>query len=169
MKVIYSWLSIVISRQIIFFDEKSTVLSEILYEASPCYIGSAQLLAHSCVFVWNQMSRSNTYAVLLQSQCGNLRIFLPLWFYVKSILVILKPQKLPFWPFEQLWILNFWELLTFLSVKFFQKLKFKAYNIVKMAVFDLLKSDKIDFTQNLNGWNILIFHIEDSQLACTGL
>ena len=30
------------------------------------------------------------------TQCGNCGIFLPLRFYVKSILVILKPQKLPF-------------------------------------------------------------------------
>ena len=29
-------------------------------------------------------------------QCGNFRIFLPLRFYVKSILVNLKPLKLPF-------------------------------------------------------------------------
>ena len=35
-------------------------------------------------------------------------IFLPLRFYVKSILFILKLQTLPFWPYEQLWILNFW-------------------------------------------------------------
>ena len=34
------------------------------------------------------------------TQCVNFRIFLPLRFYVKSILVILKPQKLPFWPFQ---------------------------------------------------------------------
>ena len=34
-------------------------------------------------------------------QCGNFRIFLPLRFYVNSILVILKPQKLPIWPFEE--------------------------------------------------------------------
>ena len=30
------------------------------------------------------------------TQCGNFRIFLPVRFYVKSILVILKFQKLPF-------------------------------------------------------------------------
>ena len=30
------------------------------------------------------------------TQCGNFRIFLPLKFYEKSILVILKPLKLPF-------------------------------------------------------------------------
>ena len=42
---------------------------------------------------------------------------------------------------EQLWILNFWELLTF-----FKKSKFKAFKIVKMAVLELLKSAQIDFT-----------------------
>ena len=44
--------------------------------------------------------------------CGTFRIFLPLRFYMKSIM-------------------NFWELLTFLSVKHFQKSKFKALKIVK--------------------------------------
>ena len=47
------------------------------------------------------------------TQCQNFRIFVLLRFYVKSILVILKQQKLPFWWFEQLWILNLWKLLTF--------------------------------------------------------
>ena len=36
--------------------------------------------------------------------------FLLLRFYVKSILVILQPKIPPFWPFEHLWILNFWEI-----------------------------------------------------------
>ena len=49
---------------------------------------------------------------------GNLRNFLHLRFYVKSILVILKPQKMLFRPFEQLQILNFCKLLTFSSVEF---------------------------------------------------
>ena len=40
------------------------------------------------------------------TQCENFRIFLPLRFYVKSILAILKLQKLPCWTFEQLWILQ---------------------------------------------------------------
>ena len=34
------------------------------------------------------------------AQRGNFRIFLPLRFYVKSILVILEPLKLLFWPFQ---------------------------------------------------------------------
>ena len=78
-------------------------------------------------------------------------------FYVKTILFILKPQKLPFWPFKQLWILNFWKLLTLLSVKCFQKSNFKASKIIKTAVFDLLKSTKIDFTWNHNGRKISKF------------
>ena len=36
--------------------------------------------------------------------------------------------------YVHLWILNFWELLTFLSVKFFQISKLKASKIVKLAV-----------------------------------
>ena len=45
-----------------------------------------------------------------------LGFFLPLRFYVK---LIWKCQKLPFYyPFEQLWILNFWEFLSFSSMKF---------------------------------------------------
>ena len=46
----------------------------------------------------NPFSKRGTDLGILigKSQCGNFRIFLPLRFYVKSILVILKPQKLPF-------------------------------------------------------------------------
>ena len=55
----------------------------------------------------------------------------------------MKPQKLSFWSFEQLWILNLLVILTFSSVKFFQKSKFKAFKIVKMAVFDLWNYPKV--------------------------
>ena len=41
------------------------------------------------------------------TQCGNLAIFLALWFYVKSNLAILRAQKLQFWSFRRLWILIF--------------------------------------------------------------
>ena len=40
--------------------------------------------------------------------------------------------------------LVFWEFLTFFSVKFFLKSKFKASIMVKTAVFAFLKSAKID-------------------------
>ena len=50
----------------------------------------------------------------MNTQSVNFRIFLPLRFYVKSSLVILKAQKLPFWSFvEQLWILHFWNFWHF--------------------------------------------------------
>ena len=35
-------------------------------------------------------------SLIENTQCGNFRIFQPLRFYVKSFLVTLKPQKLPF-------------------------------------------------------------------------
>ena len=57
------------------------------------------------------------------TQCENFRIFLPFRLYVKSILVILKPQKLPFWVLTiWIWIQIFGELLTF-SIQIFPKNK----------------------------------------------
>ena len=53
--------------------------------------------------------------------------------------------------------MNFWAILTFSSVKFFRKLRFKASKIVKTAVFDLLKSAKIDFMYNQSGRKITKF------------
>ena len=49
-------------------------------------------------------------------QCGNLAIFLPLWFYVKSNLA------------------DFWQILTFSSVES-NKSKFKASKNIKWSVF----------------------------------
>ena len=60
---------------------------------------------------------TNLGSLIGNTQCGKITIFQPLRFYVKSILVILKLQKLPFGPFEKLWILNF----DISSVEFFQK------------------------------------------------
>ena len=57
----------------------------------------------------------------------------------------------------QFWILNFWEFLSFSSVHFPKKSNLKAPKIVKMVVFDLLKSTKIDFTWNHNGRKISKF------------
>ena len=55
--------------------------------------------------------------------------------------------------------MNFREFLTFSSVKFFQKSKFKVFKIVKIAVFDLvvLKSANINFKQNQSSWKIAEF------------
>ena len=66
-----------------------------------------------------QVCSTDLGSLIGNTQCGYFRIFVQLRFYVKSILVIVKPQKMPFRPFEQLWILTFWELLTFSRVKLF--------------------------------------------------
>ena len=51
---------------------------------------------------WTNVSSNERYFFNLAphiSQCGNFRIFLSLWFYVKSILENLEGLKLPFVPF----------------------------------------------------------------------
>ena len=83
------------------------------------------------------------------TQCGNFRIILPFRFLREinfelpktAILTISEPLNFEF-------LRN---VLHFSSVKFFQKSKFKAFKIVKITVFDHLKSAKIDFTQNQSG------------------
>ena len=64
-------------------------------------------------------------------------------FYVKLILIILKPIICHF---DYCAAVNYKFLLTFdiSNCEIFPK--FKAFKIVKRAVFDLLKSAKIDFT-----------------------
>ena len=47
--------------------------------------------------------------------------------------------------------------MTFSIMAFFLKSNFKAFKIVKMPLFDHLKSDKIDFTQCHNGRKIAKF------------
>jgi len=71
----------------------------------------------------NSMWCTDLGSLIGYRQCGNFRIFLLLRFYVKSFLVILRPKKLPFWLFEQLWILNFWRLLYIFKSEIFQKIK----------------------------------------------
>ena len=43
-----------------------------------------------------------------------------------------EAPKTAFWLFKQIWILNFWELLTFSSLKFPKKLKLKSSKSVKI-------------------------------------
>ena len=66
---------------------------------------------------------------------GNFRILPPFRIYLNSILVILKPKKLPFLPFQHLCILIFCDFLTFQSVKFQKKSKFKAPKWMKWQFF----------------------------------
>ena len=72
--------------------------------------------------------------------------------------IILKPQKLPFWPYELHWILTFEIFLTFPSVKIQKKFKFKALKIVKMTVFDPLKLAKLISRKIKVAGKLLNFH-----------
>ena len=79
------------------------------------------------------------------SQCGNLKIFLPPRFYVKSNLAILGSRKLLFWPFRRPIILNFQDFQHF-YVKVSQKSKCRGSKKVKIAISELQKLTKFDFT-----------------------
>ena len=96
-------------------------------------------------------------SLIRNTQCGNFRIFLLLRFYVKSILIILKSQKLPFMPFEQPWILNFRNFWHFQVWIFSKNQNSKPSKLLKQQFFDLLKSAKIDFMQKQNGRKIAKF------------
>ena len=75
-------------------------------------------------FVWSLLSMESLHAKWypkgkrswVRIRLGAKKLFFSFFhlrFYEKSIFVILEPQKLPFWPHEQLWILNFWIFLIF--------------------------------------------------------
>ena len=72
-------------------------------------------------FTWNHFwSFSNYFDNNTDLGIHNVKFswfFLPYRFYVTSIWVILKLQKLSLLPFQQLWILTFWKFLTLQSVK----------------------------------------------------
>ena len=55
-------------------------------------------------FDWCHLVTTDTLFIWIP-QCGNSRIFLPLRFYVKSILSISEAPKLLFWQVSRLWFL----------------------------------------------------------------
>ena len=77
---------------------------------------------------WNHLLYTN-YQLLKQAntqqmgsligntQFGNFMIFMPLRFYKEINFGHCEAPKMPFWPFEQLWILSLWEFLTFSSIR----------------------------------------------------
>ena len=110
-------------------------------------------------------------------QCWNFRIFLPLRFYAKSILVILRPQKLPFW--LTIWVaLNFTfygNILHFHAWNFSKNQNWKHPRLLKVQFLTFwnqpkLISRKIREAQKLLNfyalWNI---YRQYSQLGCPGL
>ena len=83
------------------------------------------------------------------TQCENFWAFLPFRFYVKSILVVLKPPKTA--------ILTIWVAMNF---------EFRAAQTVKMAVFGASKRPKLISRKIWVSWN---FHSAYSQFGCPGL
>ena len=63
--------------------------------------------------------------MLSLAQCGNFWNFLPLRFYVKSILKILGVWKMPFSLFQRLWILLLAKFSPQKLQKYYQNLKFE--------------------------------------------
>ena len=98
-----------------------------------------------------------------KTQCENFWIFLPLRIYMKSILVI----WFKWFEASITTILTVWTALNseflgmcdiFICKWSFLKSKFKAFKIVKTAVFDHLKLAKIDLMYNQSGRKMLNFH-----------
>ena len=78
----------------------------------------------------------------------NFRIFLPLWFHVKSILVMLKPPKnchcfLTIWAGQHFDLTGTFDIF---KSEIFPKIKIQSLHSCQMTVFDLQKLAKIDFT-----------------------
>ena len=80
-----------------------------------------------------------TSIMILPKSMGNFN----LRFYVKSVLVTLKPQKMLFLLIQYLRILNFWEFLTFSFMKFPKIQNSKPPKLVKWQPIAKLISRKI--------------------------
>ena len=102
-----------------------------------------------------------------KTQCGNFRNFLPLRFYVKSNLVMLKPKKLPFWPFDQLWILNNFDIF---KCEIFLKIEIESLQNCWNGRFSLSETSQNWFQVKLEvAGKLLDFHCQNSQLGCSCL
>ena len=92
------------------------------------------------------------------TQCENFWAFLPFRFYVKSILVVLKPPKTAI---LTIWVaMNFelWQFLTFSSVKFFWKSKFNIFKTVKTAFLTFWNQLKLISRKIIMAGKLLNFH-----------
>ena len=85
---------------------------------------------------------------------SNLRIFLLLRFHVKSILVILEPQKLPFWLLSSS---EFW-IFYFFRCEIFLKIKIQCLKIVYTAVFAFWNQPKLILCKIRVAGKLLNFH-----------
>ena len=101
--------------------------------------------------------------------CGNLTIFLPLWFQVKSILAYFKRSKTTVLTILTAYNFYFWKISHLKRLKVAKTSKFRAAQMVKMAVFVGSKWPKLILHKIWMvelSWN---FHIVYSQLGCPSL
>ena len=94
----------------------------------------------------------------VKSQCENFMIFLSLRFYVKSILENLEVQNVPFFNFERLWSLTFMNVCTFWRLKNIKLAQFRAPNMAKRAVLNLLNCPKLISRKIRTSEKSLTFH-----------
>ena len=69
------------------------------------------------------------------AHCGNLAIFIPLWFYVKSIVTDYWMAKTPILTILAALSIETWESFWHFQEWNFKKSNFKAYKIVEIAFF----------------------------------
>ena len=81
----------------------------------------------------------HSHATNTNAQCGNLRILLPLRFYVKSDLVTLGAQRMQYSSIWSAWILIFRQIPRLKMVKSHKSSKLWVFKMVKIAVFGFLK------------------------------
>ena len=113
--------------------------------------------------LWKSFSQTRRFTISLQNgtRCGNLWIFrhsedtveketfLPLRFYVKTILTNFEFQKLPFWPCSLLWILIWAYVLERFA-------RFPKYLNSKSPKLSIIISNLIS-RKNLSGSNVWKF------------
>ena len=96
---------------------------------------STTKLQSNCMITGN----SSVFGKRTKTQCGNLRIFLPFRFYVKSIFANLRRSKTAIFDiFEGFEFRNFGNCWCF-QMWNFQKSKFRASKMTKIEVFELPK------------------------------
>ena len=85
-------------------------------------------------------------SIIEYAQCGNLWIFQPLRFYVKSIIGHFEAPKSAILTICASLSLEFLDIFDIFKCEIPKNSKFESSKIVKMTGFDPLKSAKIDFT-----------------------
>ena len=102
-------------------------------------------------------------------QCGNLAIFLGLWFHVKTILADFRRSIIAVLTILEALNFDSWKNFTLDNVKITKNSNLRTAQIVKMAVFGAPKWPKLILHEIWVSEKSRNFHIVNSQLGCPGL